>query len=242
MRAWKYKTISTRIKNAILNKGQKGLYIFGNCILSIIMEEEHYQLRVFGSVLCCLVQLAVKMGKFDVYYEYLKKEIEIKGVDIDFWDNSDAVKLSIKNGPARRDIQDKIEQWLPPLNTKYDIFSSLFCWRNLKRVRVYLMDIRMLYDYNNKELKTIKAVDVYNDTMSPLVKDIHDIWRSEAITSYMRQSLSEIPIAIKYAQKMNLPLGGTFSTGRLESQWDWNKSHTRLVFVHFFLLYFIKPT
>eukprot|EP01084_Bolivina_argentea_P319222 553690_1 len=62
-----------------------------------------------------------------------------------------------------------------------------------------------------------------------MTDDIRAIFRDEAVTtSYVRQALSEIPIAIAYAKKLYLPLGGIFSSGRLEAQWDFNKAHTRL--------------
>ncbi len=237
-RAELYSSPSARASHAAINKGQKGLYVFDNCILIITSEEEHSQLRIYGVAFCCIVQLTVTLKKYEEYKRYILEVLKIDNITIDFYPNTDTAIVTINEGNVRRNLFNFIEHWLPTNGPIYDILSNHFWTEALYKLPNLILRMRFVYDCDRNEIQCISPISVLKKTLIPFRIIIYGLFRDTNVTCYITQLTMDLPVQIKYAQKLNLPLSGLFSSGKGETKWKKDKEHVRYVLdpIHFNLL------
>eukprot|EP01084_Bolivina_argentea_P042615 78576_1 len=220
-RANKFKTSSQRRANAEDNKGQRGLCIWANCFLSTFTEEEHEGNTVLGTTFGCFCQLTVACGTFDLYKKYLFEVLMIDNIEFDFQGNTDKIMLTIKQGNKRRKFQDCTELWIPSQGSVYStVFDCKSFWYPyFCRLPNYVCEISIVYEWDANEIKYISPMSVMKKTLRPYIQIMNGMFRDKNIGTYLRMILREIPLKIIYAQKLNLPVKGTFSSGLLEKDW-----------------------
>eukprot|EP01083_Nonionella_stella_P269531 912090_1 len=186
-------------------------------------------MRIVGTTMAMICQLANSLDRLKLYEEYLFEELQIKDLQIGFYDASDAILIKLNKGNKRRKLMDLVEQWIPPLGSKYDVFSGYFWSNTLREIPLHLANALKSYKLSAEDVKYVSAFELLRDTVIPLLKKIHAVSRDTSITPYLRTLPTDLIIQILMAQKLNIDVFRISSSGPLEQKWKDEKWLLRYV-------------